>query len=64
MRHDMHRDEIKGAGKDAKGAMKEAVGRATGDERLEAEGTSDRVEGKVQKGVGNLKEAARNVLKN
>ena len=60
----MHRDEIKGAGKDAKGAVKETVGRATGDERLEAEGTADRVEGKVQQGVGNLKEAARNVLKN
>lgn len=60
----MHRDEIKGAGKDAKGAVKEAVGRATGDERLEAEGTADRVEGKVQKGVGAFKEAARDVLKN
>lgn len=46
-----------------KGAVKEAAGRATGDERLEAEGTADRVEGKVQKGVGSLKEAARDVLK-
>ena len=59
----MHKDEMKGAGKDAKGALKEAAGRATGDERLEAEGTSDRVEGKVQKGVGSLKEAARDALK-
>lgn len=59
----MHRDEMKGAAKDAKGAMKEAVGRATGDERLEAEGTVDRTEGKIQKGVGNLKEAARTALK-
>lgn len=59
----MHRDEMKGAAKDAKGAMKETVGRATGDERLEAEGTADRTEGKIQKGVGNLKEAARNALK-
>jgi uncharacterized protein YjbJ (UPF0337 family) len=59
----MHRDEMKGAGKDAKGAMKESLGRATGDERLEAEGTGDRVEGKVQKAAGNLKEAARDVLK-
>lgn len=59
----MHRDEMKGAGKDIKGAAKEAAGRATGDERLESEGTADRVEGKVQKGVGSLKEAARDVLK-
>jgi uncharacterized protein YjbJ (UPF0337 family) len=59
----MHRDEMKGAGKDIKGAAKEAAGRATGDERLESEGTADRVEGKVQKGVGSLKEAARDALK-
>jgi uncharacterized protein YjbJ (UPF0337 family) len=64
MRHDMHRDEIKGAAKDAKGSMKEAVGKATGDEQLQADGTADRVEGKVQKGVGALKDAARDVLKN
>ncbi len=60
----MHKDEMKGAAKDAKGSFKEAAGRATGDERLEAEGTGDRAAGKVQKGVGNLKEAARDVLKN
>lgn len=60
----MHKDEAKGAAKDIKGSIKEAAGRATGDERLEAEGTADRVEGKVQKGVGSLKDAARDVLKN
>ena len=59
----MHKDTAKGAMKDAKGSMKETVGRATGDERLEAEGAADRVAGKVQKGVGNLKDAARDALK-
>lgn len=59
----MHKDEAKGAAKDIKGAIKEAAGRATGDERLEAEGAADRLEGKVQKGVGALKDAARDVLK-
>ena len=59
----MHKDTIKGAAKDAKGSMKEAVGKATGNERMEAEGAADRVAGKVQKGVGNLKDAARNALK-
>jgi uncharacterized protein YjbJ (UPF0337 family) len=59
----MHKDEMKGAAKDAKGSVKESVGRATGDERLEAEGTTDKAAGKVQKGVGNLKEAARDALK-
>ena len=59
----MHKDEAKGAAKDIAGSMKEAAGKATGDERLEAEGAGDRVEGKVQKGVGALKDAARDVQK-
>jgi uncharacterized protein YjbJ (UPF0337 family) len=59
----MHKDTAKGAAKDAKGSVKEAVGKATGNERLEGEGAGDRVAGKVQKGVGNLKDAARDALK-
>lgn len=59
----MHKDEAKGAAKDISGSIKEAAGKATGNERLEAEGVGERAEGKVQKGVGSLKEAARDVLK-
>jgi len=59
----MHKDEMKGAAKDAKGSIKEAAGKATGDERLEAEGVAEKTAGKVQKGVGNLKDAARDALK-
>jgi uncharacterized protein YjbJ (UPF0337 family) len=59
----MHKDTAKGAAKDIKGSVKEAAGKATGNERLEAEGVADQAAGKVQKGVGNLKEAARDVLK-
>ena len=59
----MHKDEIKGAARDAKGSLKEAAGKATGNERLEAEGVAEKTAGKIQKGVGNLKEAARNALK-
>lgn len=60
----MHKDEIKGAAKDAKGSIKEATGKAVGNDRLAAEGAAERAAGKVQKGVGSLKEAARNALKN
>lgn len=60
----MHKDEIKGAAKDVSGSLKEAAGKATGNERLEAEGVAERAAGKVQKGVGALKDAARDVLKN
>lgn len=59
----MHKDQIKGAGKDMKGSMKEAAGKATGDREMEAEGATEKTVGKVQKGVGNLKDAARNALK-
>jgi uncharacterized protein YjbJ (UPF0337 family) len=60
----MHKDQIKGAAKDAAGSIKEGVGKATGNDRLAAEGAAERVEGKVQKGVGSLKDAARDALKN
>jgi len=59
----MHKDQMKGAAKDAKGSMKEAAGKMTGDELMRAEGAADKTVGKVQKGVGNLKDAARNALK-
>ena len=59
----MHKDEAKGAAKDIVGSAKEAAGKATGNERLEAEGATERVEGKVQKGVGAVKDAARDALR-
>jgi len=59
----MHKDEAKGAAKDMKGSMKEAAGKATGNERLEAEGAAERLKGKVQKGAGALKDAARDALR-
>ena len=60
----MHKDQIKGAAKDAAGSVKEGVGKATGNDRLAAKGAAERVEGKIQKGVGDVKNAARNALKN
>ena len=59
----MHKDQIKGAAKDAAGSIKEAAGKATGNDRLAAEGAAERAAGKVEKGVGALKDAARTALK-
>lgn len=59
----MHKDEIKGAARDAKGSIKEAAGKATGNRRMEAEGAADRVGGKMQKGAGKMKDAASKALK-
>jgi len=59
----MHKDQLKGAAKDAKGSIKEAAGKMTGDDRLRAEGAADKAAGKMQKGVGDMKDAARDALK-
>ena len=53
----MDKDRILGSAKEVKGAVKEAVGKAVGDTRLEAEGTADKIKGKVQSAVGGLKDA-------
>lgn len=58
-----HKDEVKGTAKEARGHVKDAIGKATGDDKLRADGAADKAEGKVQKTVGKVKEAARDALK-
>jgi uncharacterized protein YjbJ (UPF0337 family) len=55
----MDEDRIKGKAKDVIGTGKEAVGKATGNRQTERSGKADQVEGKVQKGVGEAKDALR-----
>ena len=57
--YDMDKDRIKGSVQQAKGAVKEAAGKALGDKKLEAEGQTDKAAGKVQNAVGGLKDALR-----
>ena len=45
-------DELRGKADQIKGRVKDAVGRATGDEQLRDEGAVDEASGKVQEGVG------------
>ena len=45
----------------AKGAVKEAVGKVTGDKRTEAEGKTDRVKGKVKNAGDDVAEKAKGV---
>ena len=59
----MHKDEVDGVGKQVKGSVKDAVGGLTGNEKLQAEGKLDKVEGKVQQKVGEVKDDARDALK-
>jgi uncharacterized protein YjbJ (UPF0337 family) len=55
----MDKDRIKGSAAQAKGAVKETVGKAFGDKKLETEGKTDKAAGKVQNAVGGLKDAVR-----
>ncbi len=43
----------------AKGAVKDAAGKVTGDAKLQAEGKSDKLKGKVENAVGGAKDAVR-----
>jgi len=52
----MDKDRIEGSAKQAKGAVKDAVGKVTGDTKLQAEGKADKAEGKIQNAVGGLKD--------
>ena len=53
----INKDRIAGAAKEAKGSIKETIGRAVGDSKLESEGKADKVEGKIQNAIGGLKDA-------
>jgi uncharacterized protein YjbJ (UPF0337 family) len=55
----MDEDRSKGKAKDVIGTAKETVGKAVGDKETERSGKADQVEGKVQKGVGEAKDALR-----
>jgi len=59
----MDKDRVEGVGHQAKGAMKEAAGKLTGDKKTEAEGKTERAAGKVQNAMGGAKDAARDALK-
>ena len=55
----MDKDRIEGTAHQAKGAIKEAAGKLTGDAKTEAEGTAEKAAGKVQNAVGGLKDSLR-----
>jgi uncharacterized protein YjbJ (UPF0337 family) len=58
-RSTMDKDRIKGAAKQAKGSIKEAVGRVTGDTKTQAEGAAEKVSGKTRSTVGGMKDRMR-----
>jgi uncharacterized protein YjbJ (UPF0337 family) len=55
----MDREHVKGAADKAKGAIKDAAGKVTGDTKLQAEGKFDKAKGEAHKLAGDVKDAAR-----
>ena len=49
------KDRIRGSAEQAKGKVKQGIGKATGDERMHDEGVADEASGDVREGVGKVK---------
>jgi len=56
------KDQIRGAADQAKGAVKESVGKTIGDKQMQAEGTVDKLKGKLESAAGDAKETLRDVV--
>ncbi len=56
----MNKDQAKGAIKEAVGKMQTKTGQAIGSDSQQAKGVAKQVEGHIQKAVGDTKQAAKN----
>jgi uncharacterized protein YjbJ (UPF0337 family) len=59
----MDKDRVVGAAHRVKGAVKETVGKITGDAKTQVEGAAEKRAGKAQNAVGGAKDAVRNAAK-
>lgn len=58
----MNKERIEGSFDQAKGKIKEGIGKATGDAKLEGEGKADQVAGKVKNTIGGAKDAVKEAV--
>jgi uncharacterized protein YjbJ (UPF0337 family) len=59
----MDKDRIIGSAKEIKGAIKETIGKATGDAKLQADGKTDKTAGTIQNAIGGVRDTVRDALK-
>ena len=52
----MDKEHVKGAADKAKGAVKHAAGKLTGDKDLQAEGKVDKAKGEAREALGDVKD--------
>ncbi len=55
----MDKDRVEGIGKKVTGSVKEAIGKVTGDTRLQAEGKADKAAGTAKNAIGGVKDTVR-----
>ena len=60
----MDKEHIKGVADKVKGAVKDTVGKVTGDTKMQAEGKLDKAKGSARNVVGDVKDAARDATDN
>jgi len=60
----MNKDQVAGRVDAAKGKVKEAVGKATGSQKLKGDGLADQAAGKVQSNYGDAKDKVKSAVKN
>jgi uncharacterized protein YjbJ (UPF0337 family) len=53
----MNKDQVKGTAKDIGGKIQEETGKLVGSAEQQAKGLNKQAEGKLQKGLGDVKEA-------
>ena len=59
----MDKNRIVGAAHEVKGAVKETVGKVTGDGKTQAEEATEKAAGKVHNAVGGAKDTVRDAVK-
>ena len=59
----MDEDRIKGSAQKIKGDLKDAAGKALGDQKLQAEGKADKAKGKIKNAVGGIEDLVRDAFK-
>lgn len=59
----MSTNRVEGAGRKAAGAVKQAVGKAVGNERLQAEGAAEKAVGSAQNAVGKAQDKIADKIK-
>lgn len=57
------KDRIAGSAKEIKGAVKQTVGKAVGDVKLQSQGKAEKAEGKFQNAIGGVKDTLKETQK-